>query len=290
MQINIDIVVTTRGRLSCLQRLLESLDTQTYRHFTVILGDQIGGDVLAPLLAVYADKFAVIHCPIPPGSLSEARNALLPHVMGEIISLADDDCYFAHDAFARLVEYVEETPRTGAFVGAGFHSPVKANLYRKSSKQLSRFTVFYACPSWCVFIKTEVCRKVGNFDVTMGIGAPTRRQSGEETDYLLRILAGGYSVLRCPSVHVFHDSENVEYQNLDKIYCYGIGRMYLIRRHSLPIWFSIANIIYPLMMLLYEYPRLGRPAFLRRWAMFRGRLEGFQALRTGRTEKADNPS
>jgi GT2 family glycosyltransferase len=281
----IDVVVTTRGRFSCLQRLFESLDTQTYRNFTVILGDQTGGEVPAPLLTAYADKFAVKHCPIPHCSLSEARNALLPQVSGEIISLADDDCYFAQDAFARLVEYVEETPQAGAFVGIGYNFPVKTNIHRKPGKQLSRFTVFHGCPSWCVFIKTEVCRKVGSFDVGMGIGAPTRRQSGEETDYLLRILDIGCLVFRCPSVHVFHDPEETENINLDKIYCYGIGRMYLIRHHSLPLWFSIVNILYPLMLLLYEYPRLGRPAFLRRWAMFRGRLEGFQAVRAARNCK-----
>ena len=273
---HITVLVTTRGRSEILSRLFNSLCLQHYKDFSVILGDQTGEGALDDLCALYQDRLIIRRFPLAPCSLSEARNALLPMVDGNIVSFADDDCYFAPEAFSRLVEYTQAYPDVDVFVGRGFPSSVPCHAALAPAQRLNRYSVFSNCPSWCLFVKAEVCQRVGHFDVSMGIGASSPWQSGEETDYLLRILTAGHTVARCPSIHIFHDAESLITPNLDKIASYGMGRMYLIKKHDMPFWFALINIVYPLLWLVYEYPLLGRGALRKRMAMFKGRWEGYK--------------
>ena len=113
---------------------------------------------------------------------------------------------------------------------------------------------------------------IGFFDENIGVGAPTPWQSGEETDYLLRILTAGRPVVLCTNAHIFHDAEANHPLNLDKTKSYSAGRMYTIKKHNLPTWFAICNVLYPLLQIISEVPRDGLPALKRRITMFCSRL------------------
>ncbi len=100
---------------------------------------------------------------------------------------------------------------------------------------------------------------------------------GEDTDYLLRVLAAGFSVARCNAIRVHHPAPDMaDPALLTKMYAYGMGRMYLLRKHRFPIWFRMANVIYPLLRLPLELPRHGWGAARYRVAMFLGRCRGLR--------------
>jgi len=265
-----------------LDRLFDSLSNETYKDFSVLVGDQSEEGVLDSLFMSYEGKFAMQRVRIAPCSLSEARNFLLPLADGDVISFADDDCYFAKDAFRFLVEYAQKYPNAGCLVGEGFSSPVPGDGFLAPAKRLTRYSVFSKCPSWCIFIRTDVCRYVGDFDVSLGVGAPSPWQSGDETDYLLRVLSAGQKILRCPSIHVFHDAESTLSPDIDKIFNYGVGRMYLIHKHTMPFWFALVNLLYPLVWFVYECLFLGVGAARKRKAMFLGRWDGFRRILMGK--------
>jgi hypothetical protein len=52
--------------------------------------------------------------------------------------------------------------------------------------------------------------------------------------------------------------------------------MYLLRKHSLPLWFRLANVLYPLAALLPDIPRAVLPVIAYRRRMFAARLAHFQ--------------
>jgi GT2 family glycosyltransferase len=170
-------------------------------------------------------------------------------------------------------------PDAGAIAGMGFPRPVKQKARQLSPKVFSRYSVFSKTRSWCIFLRHEAMKEVGSFDENMGIGAPTPWQSGEETDYLLRVMAAGHMVYRAPSIHVFHDAQDLRRLDLPKIRGYSFGRMYLLHKHNFPYWFTGVNIIYPLAHMAHECIRLGPWAIKNRLAMFSGRLKGFFAAR-----------
>lgn len=277
---HLSVIATTRGRLEPLERLLDSLAAQEYRDFSLLLGDQNPPGFLDEVLARHAGSFSVSVARLKPCGLSAARNQLLPLAQGSCIALADDDCYYAPDAFSQVARYVQAYPLAGALVGTGLPSPSLPCAWTPP-RSLSRFAVFSRTPSWCLFLNREGVRKVGDFDENLGIGSSTPWQSGEETDYLLRFLEAGYPVLRAPSVRIFHDADNPASCNTDKIRSYGMGRMRLLAKHGFPLWFRLANIAYPLFRLFVEYPFDGPGAARRRIAMFRGRWQGLWDARKG---------
>ena len=279
---HICLLVTTRNRTALLERFLESLIAQRYRDFSLLLGDQNPPGVLDALLARYAGAFPIQVVPLAPCGLSEARNALLPLAKGDFIALADDDCHYADDTLEQLQRYSEAAPDAGAVVGTGFSQPVASAGHLKPARSLSRYGVFNRAPSWCIFIRGDVARQVGGFDVNMGLGAPTPWKSGEETDYLVRVLNAGYKVYRGPSIHVFHDAMGMSKEDMPKIYSYGMGRMYLLFKHNFPIWFSLANIVHPFFRILAALPYSGFRDAGARLATVRGRFNGFFAVRARR--------
>lgn len=257
-----------------LKRLLDSLAAQEYRDFSLLLGDQNPEGFLDGLLERYAGIVPLQLVRFMPCGLSEARNRLLPLARGDYFALADDDCHYAPDAFAQVRRYMRETSFAGALVGAGSAMPGPVAPGWKPPQPMSRFAVFYRAPSWCLFVRKEGADAIGGFDENLGIGSPTPWQSGEETDYLLRLLEAGYPVFRAPGVRIFHDDEAAA-GNPGKTRAYGMGRMRLLAKHDFPPWFRLAHVAYPLLRLPLDIPSGGPGAVKRRMAMFKGRWEGF---------------
>ncbi len=116
---------------------------------------------------------------------------------------------------------------------------------------------------------------MGNFDETLGPGTGLPWGCGEDTDYLLRVNAAGFSVARCNAIRVYHPKPDMADPTLiPKMHAYGLGRMYLLRKHCFPMWFRLANVVYPLLRLPLDLPRHGWGAARYRAAMFLGRCRG----------------
>jgi GT2 family glycosyltransferase len=123
------------------------------------------------------------------------------------------------------------------------------------------------------FYRKSVIETVGDFDPNLGPGTGLPYGCGEDTDYLLRVLKAGFTVLRTPSVMVLHPAVNMRSPGLrDKTRAYARGRMYLLRKHNMPKWFVLANILYPLLCLPVECLHQFLLVVRYRWTMFRARL------------------
>lgn len=264
----ITLLATTRGRLEPVRRLFESLETQTCHDFMLLLGDQNPRGYLDGLVAEYRDTFLIEHVYLSPQGLSHARNMLLPYVIGDVVALTDDDCHYAPDCLERVTELFDANPQMSALVGNANGRTSTLVIEQKES----RISLFRNAPSWVLFFRTTVMREVGYFDENLGIGSSGPYQSGEETDYLLRVFASGRgSILRSSDVCVFHDDFSSDHPSLvAKTKGYALGRMYLLRKHDFPLWFKLANVLYPLIRLPFD----GGHAWPYRKNMFLGRLRG----------------
>jgi hypothetical protein len=86
-----------------------------------------------------------------------------------------------------------------------------------------------------LFMRRKVRDTVGFMDESMGVGANTKYQSGEETDYFLRAMQAGFKLWFEPSLKVFHP----ELRDLPRIrkinYPYSVGQGYLLRKYHCPL-------------------------------------------------------
>jgi glycosyltransferase involved in cell wall biosynthesis len=266
----IDLLMTTRNRHACVERLLNSLEKQTRRNFRLVAGLQCPDATMLALVRRYAAKFPVQSVPLPECGLSAARNRLFPAVSGQIVALTDDDCHYPPPTMAALEDFFRAHPESDACVGVPCLEDAAAPTGTGKIAAVGRFGMFWQAPSWLLFFRHAAMRRVGAFDERLGVGAASPWQSGEETDYALRLLSQGGKIMRVGSVGVAHPCPDFSCANTAKWYAYGMGRMELLRNHQFPRWFCLLNIVHPLARMLREPASHWKCL----WAMFAGRFTG----------------
>ena len=109
----------------------------------------------------------------------------------------------------------------------------------------------------------------GGFDGEGERGTGRPCGGGEATDYLRGTARLGV-VWKVPAVHLLHPLQDKQLINEEKLRMYAQGRMKLLQKHHMPLWFKLANVVYPLWMGTSE----GKNMWAYRWHMFVGRLMG----------------
>jgi glycosyltransferase involved in cell wall biosynthesis len=276
------LLVATRGRRHELVRLFDSLTRQTYSKFTLYIGDQNAPGFLDDILGLYADSLLINHFTIQPSGLSRARNALLPQVREDIVAVPDDDCWYQPDTLERCAAVFAGSPHIDALIGQWTDKRRRTDTSLNAGTRdrrivKTRYGLFHNAASITLFFRKRVFAAL-RFDENIGIGSFSRFQSGEETDLLLRAQQAGFVTARAPSVVVRHDNSVADDpETLKKVRCYSAGRMALLRKHDLPLWFQLVNLAYPLAVLplgcAFECLREARY----RWTMFSGRAAELRA-------------
>jgi glycosyltransferase involved in cell wall biosynthesis len=273
-----DLVLATIGRTLELRRFLESLRSQTYRRFRLILIDQNDDRRLEPILDEYRDDVPLIRVTSEPG-LSRARNVGLRYLEGDVVSFPDDDCWYPPDLLERVAADLGRRSDwagvTGRTVDEAARSPFV--LWQREPGVVTRENVWKTAVAVTIFLRRAVVERVGLFDESLGAGSGTPWGSGEETDYVLRALAAGCTIAYDPALAVFHESPTpaLDRAAASKGYVIGMGNSRVLRKHRYPRWFAIYRVLQLVAGSTFFLAR-GRPALARfDWAMARGRVAGW---------------
>lgn len=266
----IALVVATLGRGVELDRLLSSLEQQTYKNFQILLADQNPAGFLDEVLQRHS-TLPLERAIIPATGVSAARNSFLPlDDSVDIVAFPDDDCWYAPDTLANVIRAFRRKPGAGAVLGAWGEenaiNPVAEGW--QSAHQL-----FKRAGTLVQFYRAGAIEDI-QFDCMLGPGTNLPFGCGEDTDFLLRASAVA-PVWRDNAIHVFHPLPLENGVNSKKLKAYAAGRMYLLQKHHLPLWFVLANIVYPLLVLPRDMLRNGWQGAHYRWAMFAGRLRAW---------------
>lgn len=132
----VSVYITTKNRLSLLQRAIESVESQTYSNIEIIVCDDGSTDGTQEYLENWAsnDKRRVyIRNPVSKGACN-ARNQAITIAQGEYITGLDDDDRFTYDRLEHFVNNIDETASFLcslylSFDGKKFH---KSHYYNKT--------------------------------------------------------------------------------------------------------------------------------------------------------------
>ena len=269
----LSLLIATVRRRTELERLLLSLRQQEHTCLQIIIADQNPPSFLEDLHAQFSDLPLQI-IPVPDKGVSQARNAIIPLAEGSYIAFPDDDCWYATDTLAQVVEAFQRHPEAGAVLG--YWTPSPQFPQPDNTEQALSATALFSQGGTCVqFFRAEVVKDL-LFDPRLGPGTGLPYGCGEDTDYLLEAHKRA-PVWRCPSIRVFHPSPDTHVPSDAKIASYAAGRMFLLKKHAFPLWFRMANVLYPLCMLPLDALRKGRKAARYRWRMFVERLRHFSS-------------
>ncbi len=232
------LVLATLGRSAEIERFLESLDAQTFRDFELIVVDQNPDDHLVPILARYESRLTIRHMRSLPG-LSVARNAALSDLRGELVGFPDDDCWYQSDFLARVADRAARMPQSSGITGRIATAAGRdRGRWASRSGRVTRLGIFNRIASITFFLRRELIERVGKFDETLGLGAPTPWQGAEDYDYILRALDAGYRIQYEPDLIVFHDDLPAhDKPGVTRTYrmCMGTGRF--LGKHRYPLWY-----------------------------------------------------
>jgi glycosyltransferase involved in cell wall biosynthesis len=232
----VSLLLCTIGRTESILRLLLSLTKQTETDFEVVVVDQNPPGVVEPVLASFATSLNIVHCHAPPG-LSRARNVGLAQCRGEVLAFPDDDCWYPSDLVARIMALFEAWPDIDVHSGRTLDAEGRPSLglFLAQDAPITKQNVWLAGNSNSLFVRTAAARRVAGFDESLGVGAQTKFKSGEETDFVLRLLAQGSKGRFHHGLFVHHD------QVLDaaaaalrraQAYAPGFGRVLRLHRYG----------------------------------------------------------
>lgn len=266
------LIVATVGRKAEVQRLLASLVAQTYSSFEVILVDQNPSGYLDAILSTFQGRLDLLRIHTGAG-VSSARNLGLQKARGSLIAFPDDDCWYLPHTLTRVHELFADNPRLAGLIASWAEKPIQ----KEAPCFLKRMTIFNAfrrAGTLVQFYNREFIQGI-QFDPLLGPGAASPYGCGEDTDFLLQVLAKGGRVYSVQEVLLCHPEPDMQSGKLmPKVAAYAKGRMFLLEKHNYPLWFKIFNVCYPLFCLVIEGPKRRKY----RMTMFLERLKAFCTL------------
>jgi len=276
--VKFSLIAVTTDRLHLADRLFASLVAQTHKSFEVIFvhGKDCTTEAQA-LVSSYAANLDIKTVVSADNCLSRSRNLALPLVSGDIVAFPDDDCVYEPNTLLQCVGVFSSLPQVHVLAARMLDFGEVIAPPATAVQELNRVSVFRHSFSTVQFHKLECVKAVGGFDEDLGVGSATPYQSGEDTDYMLRSLKSGFCLAYAPSIIVRHSTVNLRDPALpEKVKAYARGRMRLLRKHDMPTWFIIANIVYPLARMPVECLWWCARAARYRWNMFRARLAAYR--------------
>jgi len=228
----ISLIVATLHRVDEVERLLASLDDQTYKDFEVLIIDQNDDDRLRPVFQSHPN-LVIRHIRSEHG-LSRGRNVALPVAKGDFICFPDDDCWYPIDLLSKVLAWFSlHREFAGLFVCLRDvdGTPVGPR-WPKQACVCTRENLWDIGLSAGVFLRRELVDANGLFNESVGLGSGSPYQSGEDIDYNLRPLERGFKMWFEPSLTVHHPNMHSSERLRRTTYGYALGGGYIQRLHG----------------------------------------------------------
>lgn len=206
----ISILISTRNNEKTIEACLQSVSTQAYPHFEVVVVNDASSDRTLEIATRFADRDERFHVYSLDESrgISAARNFLLSMAKGEIIVFLDGDASCSEDWLEKLIRPFDD-PKVGCTGGPdkvppdhslllrcidySMHSFIGSGSMRKSGNPLVRYL-----PAACnMAVRRDVLDRVGHFDETFRI-------RGEEKELANRIRKSGFRIVYVEEAWIWH--------------------------------------------------------------------------------------
>jgi glycosyltransferase involved in cell wall biosynthesis len=232
------LIVPTLGRTNEVAGLFASIIAQNRRDVEIIVVDQNDDDRIVSLIEAIPSRIAVVHLRMQEKNVSAARNAGLAAATGEIIAFPDDDCWYPAHLLNRVDAWFRENREysvlaVGSLDADGVPS---GNRWIQNACDIGPLNVLRTTFCSSLFISDLGRSRAVRFD--------PRLNRGEETDFILRLLATGLRGRFDRGVHICHPRRDMLSGTVsrDRARSYGAGMGRLVRRHSLVLlWVGLLS-------------------------------------------------
>jgi GT2 family glycosyltransferase len=272
----ISFIIATIGRVDLLRRLLVSLQLEARPEDEIIIVDQNQDNRICGILEMISGRINIRHLKCAPG-LSGARNLGLFVSTGDIVCFPDDDCWYPQGTVTQVINrfsFFDQHILTGKWIDPEYKD---RDRWPKAETTVSKANVFACASSITIFCSRLAIVDAGaTFDQKIGAGAGTVWGSGEETDFLLQLLAANKKITYLPNLCIYHpyDNSSLNLKRYKKAIYYSAGWAYVAKKHSFGIvylWSRCAKTMFGALLAFGLFrPKIG----LLHLASFIGRVLG----------------
>lgn len=212
-----------------LELFLTSLKNQSYKDFELIVIDQNDNNTVFEIIEKFEQDFDIKYIKSLEKGLSLNRNKGLMMVEGNIVAFPDDDCEYDIDTLEKVVKFFQNNPnkkiyscRTlerGKDYGTGIMLDYDTKITTKNVEDTVKSITFFVNYSF---------EDIELFDEQLGVGGIFG--SGEETDYVLRLLHKGYEGEYFANDIIYHPAKKGNYDDLERAYKYALGYGALVKK------------------------------------------------------------
>lgn len=272
------LIVATCGRTAELQRLLDSIVLQGRPDLELIVVDQNPDDRVVTAIAPFRDRLQVAHCRSEPGA-TRARNVGLAMATGDIIGFPDDDCWYPAGLLDRVAEFLAGAPEWDGIIGHTIDAEGNATLpWNDRAGKLSPAMSWRRAVTYVYFLRRDAALAVGGFDTSLGPGSGSPWGAGDDNDFMLRALKTGAKVYFEPALTVHHPPlfpafDGVALEKRER-YARADGRV--LRKHPMPLWWTLAFFGMPLARWMVSLATLRGEQLRFHWITFVGRVRGYR--------------
>jgi glycosyltransferase involved in cell wall biosynthesis len=232
------LVVPTLGRTTEVAKLFASIVNQNRSDVELIIVDQNDDDRIIPLVETLPNHILLLHLRLKEKNVSAARNAGLAASSGDIIAFPDDDCWYPSNLLNRVDTWFSENSEysvlaVGALDDAGVPS---GNRWIQDACDISPLNVLRTTFCSSLFVSGLARSRSAHFDPKLN--------RGEETDFILRLLATGLRGRFDRGLHIHHPRRDMLSGTVSRARArsYGAGMGRLVRRHSLVLlWLGLLS-------------------------------------------------
>lgn len=227
------LIIPVYNRPDEADELLESLTHQTVKDFEVVVVEDGSQITCKEVVERYAERLCVSYYEKPNSGPGQTRNYGAERSRGEYLIILDSDCVLPPGYLAAIDAALQSQP-ADAFGGPdrahdSFTPMQKAINYAMTSFFTTggirggkkKMDTFYP-RSFNMGIRREVYNILGGF-------SPMR--FGEDIDFSLRIVKGGYSCRLFPEAWVWHKRRTDLRKFFKQVHNSGIARINLFKRH-----------------------------------------------------------
>jgi ADP-heptose:LPS heptosyltransferase/glycosyltransferase involved in cell wall biosynthesis len=232
----VSLVVSTINRARELTRLMDSLLSQEFKDFEILVVDQNCDDRIVPILERYQSELNISRIQtLARYGISSGRNDGWRRARGDVILFPDDDCWYPPWFLRKGVELLDTT---GAELVSGRFADESGRSingrFASRAHFITRTSVWTAQSESASFYRRELLERLGGFDEELGIGSATPWQAAEGPDLILKALERGWVCYYDPSLYGFHheyDLDDPAEKMTRRGRTYGRGMGYVLRRH-----------------------------------------------------------
>ena len=260
------VVIPVYNRPDEVDELLQSLCSQTYRNFEVVVVEDGSAIPCKQVVDKYAEALDVHYFEKPNSGPGQTRNYAAERSRGEYLLILDSDCILPETYLSAVEAELQREP-ADAFGGPdrahdSFSDVQKAINYAMTSffttggirggkKKMDKFYP----RSFNMGVRAEVYKALGGFSAM---------RFGEDIDFSIRIFKGGYRCRLFPEAWVWHKRRTDLKKFFKQVHNSGIARIDLYKKypeslkvvHLLPAVFTVGVVLVLLAALICPWSLL----------------------------------